>query len=63
MVRDNIHPTTYRDKLMSVAIAKRILGLLAPKPTRAASFVQLTPTVFCSHAFCGSQQLHLSTKL
>lgn len=45
MVRDNIHPTAYGYKLIGHAIARRILGLLAPAIDRSVAFQQLSPTM------------------
>ena len=45
MVRDNIHPTAYSYRVIGTAIARRILGLLAPAANRAVAFQQLSPTM------------------
>lgn len=43
MVRDNIHPTAYSYRLIGLAIARRILGLLAPAYDRSVAFQVLNP--------------------
>lgn len=44
MVRDNIHPTAYAYRLIGQAISRRILGLFAPRYSRAVAYQAMNPT-------------------
>ena len=43
MVRDNIHPTAYAYRLIGHAVARRILGIVTPKSSRAVTYQNPSP--------------------